>query len=199
MARMITMRDEDDVRDATYKRPRYVQERLRRYRDEYRNRDDMYASRALSIIDDIEEGIEHRRSSMAYKKLANTGTLDSIMQIDEFEDILTCGVRMQDVVMTLPSLRARWLQNRLGGYDKDLDREQYGNAVGRTHREYQKIQQHATEVGERSVSYTYALSDKEQHQYSESEKGDIRVTWGALEELLAEDGLDPTSYSNALL
>jgi len=125
-----------------------------------------------------------------------------IQPLRSLESLQTAGPVMQRWIMAEPTLRQRYLNQEVEGYD-DQYINHHGDAVGRDHYDYRRVMNGIVETtndDEDWVARIY-IDDLEEgeRELNFHEKLDILDTWDLVKHYLEEGDEDPTSpYGNPL-
>ena len=203
MATIISGYDEYGIRDVLYHTPERA---LNSYLDGvFGDRgagkfSDRFLSRAKDLYQKVTDSKLFRATLGSARRLRNLGKPDCVSQLLTLDELQCATNTMQRVIMANPMVRSRVRNDMLEWYI-DTYEDPNRNAIRHTDRTYRQIMDGVVhkDVDGRMVSYSYHLDKEARDEFSNQDKGDIRITWKALETALYDAIEDPTSQYNAAI
>lgn len=207
MARITKIDGDSHVIDLMYNRSKNVIDRQERRYNELvdRGRDGRPLSKleeaSRRIYSNIRNGRVRREALLSTRKYRDAGRADAIRCFNSVDECQTASRTMEDVVMASPRVRQRYQRRQLEGYANTYrKRDEYANSNRHSNPLYRIVQNDVlVKEDDEAWSYSYALTEEETSTLTLDERNECRQTWAYVEDLLDEDGEDPTSQYGALL
>lgn len=133
----------------------------------------------------------------------NVWTGNMIQPLRTLEALQTAGPVMQRWVMAEPTLRTRYLNQEVEGYDEQYV-NYHGDAVGDAHYDYRRVMNGIVQIPEDEdtewvAKIYFDMMDEGERELTVHERLDILDSWDRVKHYLEEGGEDPTSlYGNQL-